>query len=168
MNNNTIVEDFGNTSKRNLFPSYCGVSDKINEQFTFWIEGVLLSVVGLLGVAGNMVTFYVLSRIRTKHNIFNKLLMQLVSGESISIILVFIDFSLRRSFELFHILDVAYVYLWPYFMYPFIKISNTWIMCCTIAITIERYVQYFGCNFRKFSYLTFFIPVLGVRNTIFN
>lgn len=138
MNNNTTVEGFGNVSKVDLIPSYCGISEKINEQFTFWIEGVLLSVVGILGVFGNMITFFVLSRIRTKHNIFNKLLMQLVLVESISIILVFIDFSLRRSFKLFHIQDAPYVSMWPNFLYPSIKISNTWIMFCTIAITIER------------------------------
>ena len=143
MLNETNLEDFGNTSMTHSVPAYCGVSDKakINEQIKFWIEGVLLSVVGPLGVIGNMVTFYVLSKIRTKHNIFNKLLMQLVSGESISIILVFIDFSLRKSFNLFHILDVPYVSIWLHFMYPFIKISFTWVMCCTIAITIERYVN---------------------------
>ena len=143
MLNETNLEDFGNTSMTDSVPAYCGVSDKaeINEQIKFWIEGVLLSVVGPLGVIGNMVTFYVLSKIRTKHNIFNKLLMQLVSGESISIILVFIDFSLRKSFNLFHILDAPYVSIWPHFMYPFIKISFTWVMCCTIAITIERYVN---------------------------
>ena len=140
MHNNTNVEDFGILSLIDSVTGYCGVSDKykINEQIRFWIEGVLLSVVGPLGVFGNMVTFYILSKIRTKHNIFNKLLMQLVSGESISIILVFVDFSLRRSFHVFHLLDVPYVSLWPHFMYPCIKISFTWVMCCTIAITIER------------------------------
>ena len=142
MHNNTNVEDFGNLSLIDSVPGYCGVSDKykINGQIRFWIEGVLLSVVGPLGVMGNMVTFYVLFKIRTNHNIFNKLLMQLVSVESILIILVLIDFSLRRSFKLFHLLDVPYVSLWPHFISPCIKISFTWVMCCTIAITIERYV----------------------------
>jgi hypothetical protein len=65
-------------------------------------------------------------------------LMQLVSSDSISITLVFVDFSLRKSFHLLSVEDGMYRSVWPTFIYPFLKISNTWIMCCTMAITIER------------------------------
>ena len=119
-------------------PAYCGFPDQINEKIVFWIEGVLLSVVGLFGIFGNIVTFYVLSQIPSECNIFNKLLMQLVSGDSISIILIFVDYSLRKSFQVFDKEDSIYVDLWPTVIYPAIKISFTWIMCCTMAITIER------------------------------
>ena len=119
--------------------TYCGYSDEINSHTIFWIEGVLLSVVGWIGVLGNMMTLKVLSNIPSNYNIFNKLLMQLVSGDSISIILLYVDYSLRKGFQLFSLEDNMYGYIWPEMMYPFIKISDTWIMCCTIAITIERY-----------------------------
>ena len=119
-------------------PAYCGLPDQINEQIIYWIEGVLLSVVGLFGIFGNLVTFYVLSKFPSESNIFNKLLMQLVSGDSISIVLIFVDYSLRKSFQVFNKEDPIYVHIWPTVIYPVIKISFTWIMCCTIAITIER------------------------------
>ena len=119
--------------------THCGYSDEINGQTIFWIEGVFLSLIGWIGVFGNIVTFHVLSKIPSKHNIFNKLLMQLLSGDSLSIILLFLDYSLRKSFHLFSLEDVLYGYMWPKIIYPFIKISDTWIMCCTMAITIERY-----------------------------
>ena len=126
-----------------LVSTHCGYSDEINGQTIFWIEGVFLSLIGWIGVLGNIVTFHVLSKIPSKHNIFNKLLMQLLSGDSLSIILLFLDYSLRKSFHLFSLEDILYGYMWPKIIYPFIKISDTWIMCCTMAITIERYNDLF-------------------------
>ena len=118
--------------------SHCGYSDEINSYTIFWIEGAFLSLIGWIGVIGNTMTFYVLSKIPSKYNIFNKLLMQLLSGDSISIILLFVDYALRKSFQLFSLENQVYGYIWPKIIYPFIKISDTWIMCCTMAITIER------------------------------
>ena len=140
MQNNSL-RDGDNTSSTILSPDYCGIPDEVNKHIVFWIEGVLLSVVGLIGIFGNAVTFYVLSKIPSKYNIFNKLLMQLVTGESISIILFMVDFSLRRSFKVFALEDDIYGSIWPKFLYPFIKLSFTWIMFCTIAITIDRFVR---------------------------
>ena len=148
MYNVQTFREIGNASTKPV-PSYCGVSHEINEQTIFWIEGILLSVVGLIGVLGNMVTFYVLSNIKSKRNIFNKLLIQLVSGDSISIILLFVDYSLRKSFQLFTIEDATYGSLWPTFIYPFIKISYTWIMCCNNLYGFYR----IRGNYRFYKYL---------------
>ena len=128
----------GNTSSTFPTPSYCGSTPEINKQTKYWIEGVLLSVVGVIGLIGNLLTFYVLSKMSSKYNIFNKLLMQLVTGDSISIALMVVDYSLRKSFQLLSLKDSAYGVMWPKLIYPLIKMSYTWIMCCTIAITIER------------------------------
>ena len=136
--NNHSFKTVENTSSNILPPSYCGTSEEVNEHIIFWIEGVFLSLVGLIGILGNAVTFYVLSKIPSKYNIFNKLLMQLVTGDSISIMLFIVDFSLRRSFKLVALEDIMYGSLWPKVLYPLMKVSFTWIMFCTIAITIER------------------------------
>ena len=136
---NNSTRDITNSTMMSTVPNYCGFSNDINDQIIFCIEGVLLSVVGLIGVLANITTFHVLSKIPSNYNIFNKLLMQLVSGDSVSIILMFVDFSLRKSFQIFSLNDEFYATVWPNFVYPFTKLSYTWIMCCTIAITIERY-----------------------------
>ena len=136
MNNSTAP--FGSTSSNAFHTLSCGRSEPINSQIHFTIEGVMLSTICFLGVLGNVTTFYVLSKIQSRCNIFNKLLMQLVTGDSISLILIFVDFSLRKGFECFTLDDVWYGSIWPKVMYPSIKISYTWIMCCTMAITIER------------------------------
>ena len=138
MINNNSIENVENTSSILLSQPYCGDSDEVNKPIVFWIEGVLLSIVGGVGVFGNMVMLYVLSKIPSRYNIFNKLLMQLVSVNSISIILVFIDFSLRKSFKIFSLQHALYGYMWRYMLYPLIKVSFTWVMCCTMAITVER------------------------------
>ena len=157
MNNNH------NFSVSSLPPTliYCGYSDEINSHTIFWIEGVLLSVVGWIGILGNMMTLKVLSKIPSNYNIFNKLLMQLVSGDSISIILLYVDYSLRKGFQLFSLEDNVYGYIWPKIMYPFIKISDTWTMCCTIAITIERYNKHVQ---KRLSYTVYSVQIL--TNTI--
>ena len=139
MYNNSSVK-FGNETLTSYVPDYCGFSNEINDQIVFCIEGVLLSVVGLIGVLANVVTFHVLSRIESSYNIFNKLLMQLVSGDSASIVFMFIDFSLRKSFNIFSLKDEFYAMLWSNGIYPLTKLSVTWITCCTMAITIERYI----------------------------
>ena len=137
MSNNT-VEDFWNTLSTLPPPSYCGIPENINKDVMFWIEGVLLSVVGIIGVLGNATTVYVLSKIPRNYSIFNKLLMQLLFADSVSIILVSLDFSLRKTFKILSLSDSSYGAMWPKLIYPSIKVSSTWIMCCQISITIER------------------------------
>ena len=119
-------------------PNYCGESEDLSNQSIFWIEGVSLCVVGIIGIFGNFVTFYVLSKVSSKYNIFNKLLMQLVLADSISISLMIIDFSIRKRFHLLTLENSLYATLWPKLIYPLIKISFTWVTCCTVTITIER------------------------------
>ena len=135
---NTSSARTENSSSTLVVPTYCGVSDEIEQNVVFWIEGVLLSVIGLMGVFGNTITSYVLSLIPSTYNILNKLLMQLLSGDSIFIILAFIDFSLRKTFHVLTFKDDIYASVWPKFLYPFLKISDTWITFVTIAITVER------------------------------
>ena len=152
MNNSTV--NFGSTSLNALNSLICGRSDPINNEIPFTIEGVMLSTICFLGVLGNVTTFYVLSNIQSRYNIFNNLLMQLVTGDSISLILIFVDFSLRKGFQCFTLDDVWYGSIWPKIMYPSIKISYTWIMCCTMAITIERYESFSMFNSCLISYLS--------------
>ena len=64
-----------------LFPCH-----EIHEEYghylklaTFWIEGVAILVIGVIGVAGNILTVFVLRRI-DQNTTFNRLLMFL--GES--------------------------------------------------------------------------------------
>ena len=129
-------KDAGNNSSVSPTPSYCGVSTAINDQKVFWIEGVLLSVTGLLGLLANVLTFYLLSK--TKYNIYNNLILQLVFGDSIFIVIAWVDISLRKSFHLLSEKDRFYGTIWPNLIYPLLKISATWITCCTVAITVER------------------------------
>ena len=135
---NSSLSELRNETLPSPIPDYCGVPPSTNDKIIFYIEGILLSIVGITGVFANMIAFYVLLRIDSNSNIFNKLLMQLVTGDSISILLIFIDFSLRKNFQIFSLQDELYLMIWPTIIYPFIKLSVTWIMCCTMAITIER------------------------------
>ena len=135
---NQSIEEFDNVSSASIPPSYCGIPDSVNKEIHYWIEGVLLSVVGGIGVFGNATTLYVLSKITSNSNIFNKLLKLMLIGDSLFIIWMFLDFSLRKTFNVLSIYNSFYGSIWPYLIYPLIKLSCTWIMCCQISITIER------------------------------
>ena len=135
---NQSLEEFENVSSASIPPSYCGIPDSDNKEINYWLEGVLLSFAGGIGVFGNATTLYVLSKIPSNSNIFNKLLKQLLFGDSLFIILMFLDFSLRKTFNVLSIYNSFYGSMWPYLIYPFIKLSCTWIMCCQISVTIER------------------------------
>ena len=137
--NNSSLSELRNETLPLSIPDYCGAPQDISDKVLVYIEGYLLSIVGIVGVFANIMTFYVLLRIDTNSNIFNKRLMQLVTGDSISILLMVIDFSLRKHFQIFTLLDEFYIRIWPTIIYPFVKLSVTWIMYCTMAITIERY-----------------------------
>ena len=129
---NTSLEKFRNTTPAVPPPSYCGIPDVINTEIVLRIEGVLLSIFRVLGLLGNATTFYVLSKISGSYSKFNKLLIRLIFGDTISIIVVVTDFLLRKGFHVLSLSNPIYAYMWPQFIYPLIKIPYTWIMCKTI------------------------------------
>ena len=135
---NDSSQEFRNDTLSIPIPDICNDTYVVNDQIKFYIEGVSLSVIGLIGVPANFIAFYVLFKIESNNNIFNKLLMQLLLGDSVSILFMVTDFSLRKNFHIFSLEDELYGLIWPKFIFPFIKLSITWITCHTMAITIER------------------------------
>ena len=54
---------------------------KMAEEFSFWVEGVFQTIVGILGIFGNIVAGFILSR-REMRNSFNLLLVTLACFDS--------------------------------------------------------------------------------------
>ena len=64
---NSTLSELRNETLPVSIPDYCGASQGINDTIIVYIEGYLLSIVGIIGVFANMITFYVLLRIESKN-----------------------------------------------------------------------------------------------------
>ena len=107
-------------------------------KFRFWIEGVLLTTVGTIGLIGNTVSIIVLSQSRMK-NSFNQLLIVLAAFDSTFIILILV----KAIFMVFKWSDpnakTLFLYLFPYLIYPLRSISYNASIFTTIALSYERH-----------------------------
>ena len=65
---------------------------------SFWMEGVLLTTIGTIGLIGNTVSIIVLSKSQMK-NSFNQLLIVLAAFDSTFISLAIWDYAIFRAFR---------------------------------------------------------------------
>ena len=112
----------------------------INEQFSFWIGGILVCAITLPGFVLNIRTVYVLSTESAMKHIFNLLFLVLIMFDNAC--LCFIMFETIATNLGFHteIHDILY----PKFTLPLTAISLTASIFMTVVIAHERYgaIQY--------------------------
>lgn len=102
--------------------------------FSFWVEGVLQTGLATLGILGNFVSIFVLTR-KSMRNAFNLLLVTLAAFDTWYLFGAILE-SFRKTFDLassWHIL------LFPYFLYPLHQASMSGSVFMTVAIALERY-----------------------------
>ena len=79
--------------------SNCGVWDDHTEFMvntcSYWMEGVLLTITGTIGLFGNVLSIVILSK-PDMYNAFNNLLIALSTTDSIFILLAIMDYSFTR------------------------------------------------------------------------
>ena len=107
----------------------------INEQFSFWIGGILVCAITLPGFVLNIRTVYVLSTESAMKHIFNLLFLVLIMFDNAC--LCFIMFETIATNLGFHteIHDILY----PKFTLPLTSISLTASIFTTVVIAHERY-----------------------------
>ena len=106
----------------------------------FWIEGVMLSLTGIFGIFGNILTCLVLRRI-SLNNVFNQLIAVLASVDSVFAAFCIINYSLKKGFKLISYTTPIFVNLWPVIVYPLLNITYSVSCFVTCAIAIERWVM---------------------------
>jgi len=125
----------------------------------FWVPGVLLPVVGILGLIGNTISIFILSRPQMKSSI-NCLLIGLATFDMILIATSILMFaipsiythSLLSGDESF--LSYYYEQIFPFItpvIFPVGLISQTGSVYLTICVTLERYLAV--CHPLKAKYL---------------
>ena len=101
----------------------------------FYCEGVSISVLGILGIFGNLLALIVLSRPNLR-DIFHQLLFAVASFDLLYIVVGGVNY----TFKAFEANSDVYVYLYPHVIHPFTHIAATGVIYMTVAITIERYL----------------------------
>jgi len=120
----------GNWSKEELQEYYGYMA-----QYRWWFDGLLVSVVGIIGFVGNSLALLVLSR-PSLRDVFHQLLFALACFD----ILYIVCGGVNYTFKAFRANSDVWTLLYPYVLYPFTHIAMGGTIFMTMAISIERYL----------------------------
>jgi len=130
-----------NSGKEEIQCGTLNISTESNEtsvnssDYGYYFDGVFVSVFGIVGMLGNVLTLCVLSRKKFK-DCFHKLLLTLACFDSLFILCGGINYSCRA----FKAGSQVFTLLFPTFIYPFSYIGLTGSIFMTFAISIERFL----------------------------
>ena len=103
----------------------------------YWLEGIGITIFGLIGLAGNILAIFVLKTYRSNIS-FNRLLMSLAVADSLLIMDMILEKSIIGNFLSTE--PMWYKISYPYFWHP---VCRGIIQSCTIfmvvAVSAERY-----------------------------
>ena len=104
--------------------------------FSFYVEGVLLCIVGTIGIMINLVSSILILTRKEMRNCFNILLVTLAAFDSWYLFGAILE-SCRKYFPVLK--TDTQVILFPHFLYPIHQTSITGSIFMTVAIAFERY-----------------------------
>ena len=144
------------------------------ETFEYWIGGVGVCIFAVPGMVFSLIAiFYLLTKIVTRHNTFNLLLITLFSWDIIYLFCETLE-TLRRQF---HLETRIHMILIPKFLYPLLFISLSASIFMTVGVSHERYAavknpilhrQYMqSAKFRRKKLLAYILTVC-ILAIIFN
>lgn len=105
----------------------------------FWLETVVLSVIATFGFFGNIMTFIVLRKQRSRSN-FHKMLMTLTVNDSILIIFYLLSSAVIGSLNE---APTWWKLLFPYVFHPLKAVSFSASIFMVVAVSAERYKAIF-------------------------
>lgn len=113
-----------------------------NNRVEFWVCGVLLNLVGVLGILGNVISMIILSRPQMRSSI-NYLLTGLARCDTMLIISSMLLFGIPSIYPYTGHFFGYYNYVYPFIspaMFPIGMIAQTASIYMTFTVTLERYV----------------------------
>ena len=115
-------------------PEFGEEEKQIQEKVSFAIEGVLQTVVAILGILGNSLASFILCTRKEMRNAFNLLLVTLACFDS-----CYLFGSILESFRgAFNMATDTHKILFPHLVYPFTQFTFTASIFMTVAIALER------------------------------
>ncbi|XP_055842285.1 FMRFamide receptor [Episyrphus balteatus] len=148
--------DFGLINFTNLNNSYIENDDdddwsKCKDEYNpasslnrleFWVCGVILNLVGILGILGNILSMVILSRPQMRSSI-NYLLIGLARCDTVLIITSMLLFGIPSIYPYTGYLFYYYYYIYPNIspcVFPIAMAMQTASVYMTFTVTLERYV----------------------------
>eukprot|EP00090_Calanus_glacialis_P018966 TRINITY_DN29289_c0_g1_i1.p1 TRINITY_DN29289_c0_g1~~TRINITY_DN29289_c0_g1_i1.p1 ORF type:complete len:381 (-),score=37.07 TRINITY_DN29289_c0_g1_i1:225-1367(-) len=116
----------------------CGrtyTDDPVVVNYKYICDGLLVSIIGCLGVMGNIISLLVLSKPKLK-DCFHQLLFALACFDTVYIVIGGINY----TFKAFDADSNAYTIAFPYIIYPITNIGLCGTIFMTMAISIERFL----------------------------
>jgi len=116
----------------------CGtnhIDDPVVVNYKYICDGVLVSIIGFLGVLGNIISLLVLSKPKLR-DCFHQLLFALACYDTVYIVIGGINY----TFKAFDANSNAYTIAFPYIIYPITNIGLCGTIFMTMAISIERFL----------------------------
>ncbi|XP_034481353.1 FMRFamide receptor [Drosophila innubila] len=113
-----------------------------NNLIEFWVCGVILNIVGVLGILGNVISMIILSRPQMRSSI-NYLLTGLARCDTMLIISSMLLFGIPSIYPYTGTFFGYYNYVYPFIspaMFPIGMIAQTASIYMTFTVTLERYV----------------------------
>ena len=139
---------------------------QIHEAVRYWIGGVLVCFVSIIGLVLNSLSIFAISRHLTTHNIFNHLIGILFVVDSI---FLFLETTHAIHMRL-GLLENELMLLYPLVTRPLKKISFTWSIFMIVGIAHERCVavkypiqhrqNMMNDAFRRLYLLKYILPIL--------
>ncbi|CAD7087539.1 unnamed protein product [Hermetia illucens] len=139
--NHTIEHSIRNNGNGATCLNAFDPTQKLTE-FEFWVSGVILNFVGLLGILGNILSMVILSRPQMRSSI-NYLLIGLARCDTVLIITSMLLFGIPAIYPYTGYLFYYYYYIYPNIspcVYPIAMASQTASVYLTFTVTLERYV----------------------------
>ena len=105
------------------------------EKFIFWVDGIALCVVSILGLLLNFTGIAIIFKHPSMHNVFNYLLINLFFIDSIYILATMLNQTCMKQFDM---VPRFYYLIYPHFMHPLKHISFTASIFMTLTLAYER------------------------------
>lgn len=136
---NSSDDGIGNTTNNDTCPEQYSPNENA---FEFWISGIVLNIVGIVGILGNILSMVILSRPQMRSSI-NYLLIGLARCDTILILTSMLLFGFRSIYPytgyLFHYNYIIYPQIAP-FVFPIAMAAQTASIYLTLMVSLERYV----------------------------
>ncbi|XP_055711920.1 FMRFamide receptor-like [Phlebotomus papatasi] len=110
--------------------------------FQFWICGIVLNIVGVLGILGNVLSMVILSRPQMRSSI-NYLLIGLARCDIVLIITSVLLFGIPSIYPYTGYLFFYHYYIYPKispYVFPIAMVAQTASIYLTFTVTLERFV----------------------------
>lgn len=142
----------GTTSSANLLGSgFVSTPNTCHEDYApeddhnfldFWLSGILLNVIGVVGILGNVLSMVILSRPQMRSSI-NYLLIGLARCDTVLIVTSMLLFGFRSIYPYTGYMFIYNYYIYPQiapYVFPLATASQTASIYLTLMVSLERYV----------------------------